>query len=230
MKSKYLLYCCSILIVLGCSEKILPPQTDRAGFEFFPLQQGLFRTYSVKQIDFTVISSDTNHFQLKEVVVDSFLNVENEYTYILHRFTRDNENFEWELDSVWTARMTSTLVVVVENNIPIIKLVFPVNDSKEWDGNSFNNKPTQIFRITDISVPLAISDTIYNDTATVIQSDIEDNLIIQDERKEVYVKGIGLAHKDFVVLNFCARDDCLGQGIIESGQIKRLDLIDHGKE
>ncbi len=208
---------------------MLPPQTDRVGFDFFPLEQGLFRIYDVEQIDFTLISSDTNHFQLKEAVVDSFLNVESAYTYILHRLTRDNDSVEWSLDSVWTTRKTSSFAVVVENNVPIIKLVFPIVNDKKWDGNSLNNKTEEPFRITDISVPLVLPDTSFTQTVAVVQSD-KDNLIIQDERREVYVKGIGLAHKDFVVLNFCARDDCLGQGIIESGQILRFNLIEHGKE
>lgn len=219
---------CSLTLV-GCNEETLPPQSDRVGFEFFPLEAGLYRTYDVEQIDFSVISSDTSRFQLKEVVIDSFLNVEDDYTYILHRFTREDENVEWGLDSVWTARRTGALAVMVENNVAIVKLVFPIDNTTEWDGNSLNGRATQLFRIEDISTPLSISDTTYNETVTVIQNDI-DNLIIQDERKEVYVRGVGLAHKDFVVLNFCARDDCLGQGIIESGQIVRFDLIDHGKE
>ena len=122
-----------VFFLLGCSEEPLPPQTERVGFDFFPLQTGLFRTYEVEQVEFSVITSDTSRFQLQEVVVDSFLNAENDYSYILHRLTRADEGSEWQLDSVWTTRRTSTLAVVVENNISIIKLVFPVAADKEWD-------------------------------------------------------------------------------------------------
>lgn len=230
MKVNILIWFCLICILAsGCKEEVLPPQTDRVGFDFFPLEQGLFRVYDVEQIDFSLITSDTNHFQLKEAVVDSFLNAEQGYTYILHRSTRANDTVEWQLDSVWTARRNDALAVMIENNVSIIKLVFPVDAEKEWDGNSLNGKMQQLFHFTDLSAPLVLPDTTYTETVTV-KNKGENNLIFQDERNEVYVRGIGLAQKDFVVLNFCARDDCLGQGIIDSGQILRFNLIDHGKE
>lgn len=230
MRVRIFTYIIVLFCLMGCSEEPLPPQTERVGFDYFPLQTGLFRTYDVEQIDFSVITSDTSHFQLKELVVDSFLNAENDYTFILHRLSREDETTEWALDSVWTTRRTSTLAVVVENNVSIIKLVFPVASDKEWDGNSLNSRESEIFQITDLNLPLTLGDTTYNETLTVVQSDIEDNLITQDQREETFVRGIGLVQKDFVTLNFCSRDDCLGQGIIESGQILRYNLIEHGRE
>lgn len=206
----------------------MPPQDDSIGFNFFPLQTGQFRAYQVEQIDFSLITSDTSSFQLREVVVDSFLNAESDYTFILHREIRQNDSEEWELDSVWSTRRTSALAVVTENNIPIIKLVFPVEDGVRWDSNGFSSKDEQLFRYENSFTPFDLEDTTFNRTVTVIESDLEDNLIMQDERIQVYAEGVGLVHRDYIILNFCAREDCLGEGIIESGRVQRYDLIDHG--
>jgi len=219
-----------LLAFMSCNEKTLPPQNERVGFDFFPLETGLFRTYQVEQVDFSLVSSDTTNYQLQEVLVDSFLNVENDYTYILHRLRRPNDSVEWELDSVWTTRRTGSFAVTTENNISIVKLVFPIKRDVEWDGNILSSRTSEIFRYEDVFEPLAIGDTTFESTVKVIQSDLEDNLIMRDEREEIYARGIGLIRKDFVVLNFCAREDCLGQGIIESGQVQKFDLIGYGKD
>lgn len=69
-----------------------------------------------------------------------------------------------------------------------------------------------------------------DNTVTVVQSDFANNLIFRDERSEIYAVGVGMVTKDFTVLNFCARADCLGQDIIESGRIEKMKLTADGTE
>jgi len=218
------------ILFIGCSDNVIPDQETRLGFQFFPLEQGLFRIYDVQRVDFTLVGRDTSHFQLKEVVVDSFLNVENDFTYIINREVREDSTFAWELDSVWTARRTEIFAVSVENNVSFIKLVFPVKDSVEWDANSLSARESSLFRFKDAFQSYTLGENIFDNSVTVVLSESQDNLIVRDERTEVYAEGVGLVYRDYTTLNFCAREDCLGQGIIESGQVLRLNIVEYGKE
>ena len=116
----------AIYMMLSCSEDTIQPPESLPGSNYFKLEKGFYKTYDVELIIFMLVESDTSKFQLWEVVVDSFINSENEATHVLHRFVRPDDLSEWELDSVWTARKSTTTAVVVENNVPIIKMAFPV--------------------------------------------------------------------------------------------------------
>lgn len=219
-----------ICMIFSCSEERLLPPDELSGSDYFWLQKGFYKTYEVELITFELLSSDTSAFQLREVVADSFINSENNITHILNRFVRPDDLSEWELDSVWTARKTRTTALVIENNVPVVKMAFPVSEDIEWDGNAFSHLDEQIFHYTNISAPLSQSGLDFNNTVTVVQSEVENNLIFRDERSEVYASGVGMVNRDFTVLNFCARPDCLGQDIIESGRIEKMVLIAYGKE
>ena len=111
-------------MIASCSDEAILPPDELPGTEYFRLEKGIYRNYNVDLIIFNLLESDTLNFQLREVVEDSFVNDANEITHILHRFVRPDEMSTWELDSVWTARKTRTSVLVVENNVPIVKWFF----------------------------------------------------------------------------------------------------------
>ncbi|MDA1121007.1 MAG: hypothetical protein O2887_11045 [Bacteroidetes bacterium] len=220
----------AIYMMISYSEETIMPPESLPGSDYFRLEKGFYKTYDVELITFTLVESDTTKFQLHEIVVDSFINGENEITHILHRFIRPDDLSQWKLDSVWTARKTRTTALVVENNVPIVKMAFPVSVDIEWDGNAFSSLDEQLFHYINISAPLSQSGLEFDNTVTVVQSDFANNLIFRDERSEIYAAGVGMVTKDFTVLNFCARPDCLGQDIIESGRIEKMKLIAYGKE
>ncbi|MDN5210644.1 hypothetical protein QQ020_01255 [Fulvivirgaceae bacterium BMA12] len=217
-----------IILFSSCDTDTLEPNSSRLGFDFFPLEKGLFRTYDVEDIQYSVLSIDTLRYQLREQVVDSFLNQEDDYTYIIHRFSRVNENQSWGLDSVWTARQTPRQAISTENNVSFIKLIFPVNENAAWDGNALNVNQGDEYVIQDLFNPKTYKEKEVR-TVTVLQEDEED-LLIKDERKEIFAEHIGLAEKTFIKLEFCDDSDCFGQKVIERGRALRLVLIDYGKE
>ncbi len=62
----------------------------------------------------------------------------------------------------------------------------------------------------------------------VIQSEEDDLITLRDQRYEVYLKGVGMTESYYEVLTYCSRNDCLGEQIIDSGRLVRLELIKHG--
>jgi len=216
---------------LSCNTSEIEPDPTRVGFNFFPLRVGDFRIYQVEEIDFSIFGDiDTNRFQLKEAVIDSFLNQTNEISYILQRLTRVNENQPWVSDSVWTARINQSQAIVVENNEPFIKLVFPVEEGKIWDGNKLNGRNVDEYEMKALFETLSLETGIIESSVTIIQNDNQDSIIMRDKRIEAYGINIGLVYKEIVNLQFCSATDCIGLGIIEQGRKLKQSIIDYGKE
>ena len=226
-----------LLVLFGCEGEYLTPDSTRSGTDFFPLEVGQYRTYAVEEITFSFLETpDTNRFFLKEVVADSFSNQTKTATYRLERFSRTEQNLPWHLDSVWTATKDTRRVVVAENNIPFIKLTFPLRLSLQWDGNALNTRPEEMYELqpvtdellNEIESPL---DSLLKNSITVVQEISQDTTLAKVEVLETYAENAGLFFKKSIRLQFCSTDTaCLGQGIIEAGRKFRQTLIEHGKE
>ncbi|MFT4535622.1 MAG: hypothetical protein ACI9P5_002991 [Saprospiraceae bacterium] len=218
-----------VLILLGCSESTIIPETTESDLHYFPVQTGQYRIYDVDEVIFTVLGSDTSHYELKESVVDSFVNTTNSISYIVNRETRLTTSEPWSLDSVWTARISNIQAVLVENNVNIIKLVFPIEQGLSWNGNELNSRNEKQFTY-DLNVPdTTLFENQFSDGLRVVQSNIPENLINRDERFEIYAKGVGLIIKSTITLEFCQMD-CPETKSIESGRIFKATLKEYGSE
>jgi len=220
-----------VLLWFACNPKELMPDTTRVGFDFFPLQVGNFRVYQVEEITKTVLfGNDTARFQLKESLVDSFPGLGGDIIYLLHRSKRLSASDTWELDSVWAVRRNQSQAVTVESNVPFIKLVFPIDENKIWDGNKLNSMENDAYEMRNLFASFDTGLTVFEETLTVIQNEKLDSIDILDFRKEVYGLNIGLIYKSSSLLEWCDDPDCLGQRIIEQGRILKQTIIDYGKE
>jgi hypothetical protein len=221
------IYVCVIgWILFSCSDTLEP---GKIGFNYFPLEIGDYRIYQVQRIEYSLFATtDTAHYQLKELVVDTF-STQSELNYILHRFKRDLSTDKWQLDSVWTSRRTQNHAIVVENNIPFVKMVFPIRLDKVWDGNLFNASPPDEYQITEIGGSLETPAGTFVDNLTVFENNEPDTLIFQDIRQSIYALNVGLIYKNSSILDFCNTDpDCLGT--LEFGIKFDQVLTDYGKE
>ncbi len=225
-------YAVIVLVVLSllqsCSSDSIEPDTSRVGFDYFPLETGLFRIYDVEDITFSVLGNDTANFQLKEQVVDSFQNQNGDFTFILHRFSRADDSQPWGLDSVWTARRTPWQAIVVENNVPFIKLSFPIKLDSVWDGNALNIGEKDEYFITELFGSITVNE---QELVTIkVNQEEQEDIIAKNTRNETYGKDVGLVAKNKVAIEFCNETDCFGQQIIERGSSLKLTLIEFGKE
>jgi len=199
----------SLLIFVRCSETIIPEPVN-ADSVFFPLQVGLFREYEVDRIDYRNTGEiDTSIFFLREQVVDSFLNVENKFTYIINLSTRATSDDPWRLDSVWTARHSAFQAIQTEDNLAFVKLVFPIREGTEWDGNVFNNLENEEYFYDSVGVSRSIDSLNFNNTVTVVQSDFADGFTREDIRQEIFAENIGLIYRQRLILEFCTLPECL---------------------
>jgi hypothetical protein len=168
------------------------------------------------------------NFQLRLLVTDSLKNAEGEYTYVIHRYTRLNDNSAWiELDT-WSARITANAAIVAEGNISYVKLIFPFANSLKWNGNLYNDQPVENYFIAAIGKPATVNATSYPTTITIRQSDYDDIFISRDQRSEVYAYNIGLIYKKIDQRTYF-QEPCYGQQKVQKGIIYEQVLIGYGK-
>jgi len=210
-----------------CSEiKEVDPQS--LGGSYFPLKVGEYRIYQVDGIKYGVETDSVFSYQLKESVVDSFTNLESGISYKILREKKENEVETWQFDSLWTARIDEGKVVMVEHNVPIIKLTFPLGDSISWDGNSLNDQFVDEYMMTDVDQAYTDDFASYGSTATVIQEFLPDRNVNWISRKEVYAKSLGLVYKENILLIY--NQSAIGAEIIDSGLSYFQHLIEYGNE
>lgn len=221
----------SLLIACGNAADETPeaPLDLNRGKSYFFLDEGKYREYNVYEIRyFAVDISDTLEYQLREVVGEAFANQNGQISHFINRYVRDNATQPWELDSVWTARIEGDKAISVENNVPLVKMTFPADTTRRWDGNLLNSKDPNIRKFVNFNSTFTVGLNTFLRTAEVEISKDEDGITFRDIRREVYRDSIGLIYKMYNKVKLCSRAECLGQQLVESGRFYREELTAHG--
>ncbi|MEP1095773.1 MAG: hypothetical protein ABJG78_11730 [Cyclobacteriaceae bacterium] len=213
-------------ILISCNQQ-LEVTNETLGYDYYPIVLGQYRIYDVEEIDYKLSGFDTMHYQLRETIFDSLVSPD-QTSYLIRRDKRGDVTEKWKSDSVWTATLTSNYLAISENSVPFMKLTFPVELGREWNGNSLNTKP-EITYYYQPATEAIIDSVVLDDHIRLIIEDIEPNIVSQDERSEVYARGIGLVQKHYLTLQFCTAD-CNEIGEIEAGRFLSQILIEAGNE
>jgi len=230
-KGHNLLLIVTFFFFAACSNESLEVAPSDIGTSFYPSNVGSYWVYDVVKIDYVFSGdNDTLRYQLKEVVKDTFVNLHGSESKFLYRYTKGLDQDDWELDSIWTLQVNNSQVIITENNVPFLKMVFPIKEGAQWDGNSFNVNEPDLYVMKNVYQPYKWQDSVYNSSLSIVQSDEFDEITGKDIRKEVYINDIGLVYKESTVLSYCSDTECLGQQKIESGSYLEQKLIEYGKE
>lgn len=214
--------------LVGCN-KTIEPDDKRLGYVYFPLEIGNFVVYAVEEKNYTILDSNRIFYQLKEVVADTFTNLSGQKQFVLERYRRNNELANWQIDSVWSALRTGSQAIKFENNIPYIKLVFPVERNSSWNGNAYNDKGERTFRISEFRRSRRYGDIQLPNTVKVLMGN-DSSLVTQVKREEIFAENIGLVFMQRINVRFKSDAINLGKGLIESGKIEKFTIIEFGKE
>jgi hypothetical protein len=188
-----------ILFYNSCQKETLPPVD--LFHEYFPLVVGKSIVYEIDSIvydDFTGTIDTFNYF-VKELVESEFIDADEAPSYRLERFIRYDEEQDWSIKNIWKARIQTANALKTEENITYIKLIFPPENNRTWDGNAYNVMSSQNYRYTNIHSPYTINNLVLDSTITVIQKELE-TIISEDYQIEVFAKHIGLVYKKYVAL------------------------------
>jgi hypothetical protein len=196
------------LCLSSCKDDTVVEPATLQGQTYFPIVRGNWISYTADSI--VHLDSDdpylidtairAYHFQLKEEVDSSYYDGEGNLINRLVRYKRADSIASWDLMNVWTEQASNLTAQRVEDNIRFIKLAFPFDARKIWNGNAFNSYPEEDYRYEDIHMPSTIGSQSFDSTVTVIQNDFISN-INEVLKKEIYANHIGMIYKQHDSLN-----------------------------
>ncbi len=215
-------------VLFACTKDNINPDDVSIGQEYFPLKIGNWLEYEVFYANLQSSGDDTTEYYMREVVADTFTD-NNQFFYRLERFYWRDSVTGWTLDSIWSARISPTQAIRRENNNDLVKLIFPIEEGKVWDGNILNPSSRDEYEMMDLEQPFQadVTTPLFNNTLTVEQEEFV-SLVDIDQRKEVYAKNVGLVYKEkkTIVIDYDPaqtppQQDTVGQHYIQK-------LIDYG--
>ncbi len=230
MRQPLLFFLGLFLAVGACTTPEEVPDPSRLSYDFYPLAVGQYSIYDIYQIRYQSSARDTQHYQIKEQVMDTLNDLTNEPAFLIHRFSRSNPTRSWRLDSAWLTKRTAYLAIRKENNVDFAKLSFPLKEGIQWNGNQFNNFGSELYRATELDQPYQVLDSLYPQTVTVTQRD-EANIISKDRRLEVYARNTGLIYKERIQYEYVQESGSVGKpGEVQYGIYYILKIREFGVE
>lgn len=238
-KNWYFLILLMAGLFYGCDTETEEIGDAQAGKNYYPLEIGNYRIYNVMYKRYeSDKAKDSASFQVREQVDTIFNNLAGEPTYKIIRSRRQNPTDAWSEDSVITVTLAKNQVIRQEGNLSLVKMIFPVRESKTWSPNVYNHldstqnpKPHRA-RYLNVDQGYTVNGNFYPKTVTVSVND-EVTFINIDQRQEVYAEGIGLIYKNYNVINYCTQQPCNGNqedfDYKESGFTRIETLESYGK-
>lgn len=205
------------------------------GYRYFPLEIGKYIEYEMDSVIFDTtnvgVVIDSSHTLVREMVVDTFLDLTGELNYRIERFEKKEADDPWEIKSVYAAIRNESHAQRVEDNFRFIKMVFPLERGDVWDGNQFIDETTiinvagetvEIFKGWQYEVDEVHEIALYNnipfDSVTTIYQANSENLIEYRYSMERYANGVGLIYREMWILDTQCISDCIGQSWEEKAQ------------
>ncbi len=201
-KSKLLAFGFFIFLIYSCRKVPITPTSDES-VKYFPLQLGRYIIYDVDSINYNdvTMTSDTTHFQIKEVISSSFADSTGGITFIINRYRRANDTLIWFEINEWSATVNKSRAEKTEENLRFVKMIFPINDGAKWSGNQYIDTSNGLenyfdweYKYSEVHVGKFQNGLTFDSTVTVSELDNE-NLIEKDLEQEVYAKNLGLVYR-----------------------------------
>jgi hypothetical protein len=218
-------------LAIHACKKDRPAETPiDLGYNYLPGEVGSYIIYAVDSIahdDVIHAVPDTIRYQLKEIVKEAFTDASGKPALRIERYTKMYNDsipysaLPWIGPRIWYASKSSSDYQKVEENNRFIRLVFPVREGKEWNGNSYNALGEKIYEITDVDQAEAVNGISFDSVATVLQFE-QKNFIENRYEVEKYARNVGLIYKQ-------ADSYYHGGGLDTVGYEYRQKIVSYGK-
>jgi hypothetical protein len=199
MKPSYVLvlFAFPMVFLLSCKKEEV--QELDLGYDYFPNTVGSYIIYKVDSTHYG-IEEEQVIFQRKEQYAYQFIDASGEEAIAVERYKRPGTGSPWVLEDVWVQKRTPTKAERVEENNRFIRMVFPVEEGKTWNGNAYNTLSEWDYTYEDIDQPADIGILEFSKTLKVNQR-YNVNLVDQEVAYELYARNVGLIYRRFTDLN-----------------------------
>ncbi|RYD52840.1 MAG: hypothetical protein EOP52_01455 [Sphingobacteriales bacterium] len=189
-----LLLALPLVFLASCKKDGSAPVVEADGSNYFPVQRGHFVEYHVDSTywdDF--LQLETVHtMDLRHTVTDTFTDNVGRQSYTVTVSRRKDSSELWRPESVFTVTKTTNQVEWLQDNLRFVKMVFPVENGREWNGNEFVstfNQDYQFYRdwkYTYANVNQAYNNGYENFDKTVTVNQIDDSLNNPEQTPSAY--------------------------------------------
>lgn len=230
MKINSFIIACACALVLFACKKNDDPTQEELGYSYYPINEGDYRIYDVIDTSFEGVGNTViSQYQIKEEVREP-LTVNDETRYQLYLYYKYPGDTDWKSypDSVWTVFRSGARIIKVENNIRYVKLVFPFEVDKKWDGNISdpNSDPQQYYTMKEVRRPFSYDTYSYSKTVSVVEFD-NSSALDNNYSVEVFAEDQGLVYKDKRIYKYDQSN--LINKVIEYGDHYVQKLTAHGR-
>lgn len=200
--------------LFSCKKENDDTYNGNATQAYFPLQLGKYVVYNVDSTiwdDFSCLKK-TNSYQMRYVVADTFRDNAFRMGYRIETFIRKKDTDPWQNHRVIYATATESRLEYHEENLKFIKLIYPVENGRTWDGNALLNTNDQdlqyftgwTYAYQNVGQAYNNGEIEFDNTVTVTQTDETQNdpeaqptaFAYRTYSKEVYGYGIGMVYKE----------------------------------
>ncbi len=228
--------------LVSCLSETEDRNIEDKGYDYFPVEIGKEWTYQSDSVIITKFgqAKDTLKSLIREVISDTLRNENGHLVYVVERFLKKDGQEYWEKMNSWTIEKDNSKLLRTEENIPLVKFVFPFKQGTRFKSNLYfddkvlsevGNEFLAVYDGWWPKVERLDEDVFYkNDVYPAVRINVANYETIIDLRQvtEYYVKGIGLVKKDMAIYN--ANADNIDRPWSEKankGFSHTLQLIDH---
>lgn len=228
------LFAAAMMCSFGSCKKDAEVETD-IGYGYFPTEIGHWVIYEIDSTVYDDFEGDTDiyRYQVKELLESEFIDNEGRIAVRVERYRRNfdsilpYDSIPWYLSRVWSFTRTNERAEKLEENVRYMRLIFPANDGKTWDGNALNTIGQWNYKYTEADQPFSIGAFAFDSTCLVEQKR-EINLINHRVYYERYAKNVGLVEKNVIDVRDTGFAAVPVINRIYSGVIYNITLVDYG--
>lgn len=208
------------------------------GLDYYPTTIGRYVIYDVDSTIYNSLTQDTTvtKYRIKEKITELFTDNEGQDALRLERFIKkynpikSYDSIAWAIKEVWMVNANKKSVQVVEGNVRYTKLVFPVQQGANWNGNAKNTIGEWLYTYEYIDKAETIGSKQLDKVLNVKQKNYR-TLISYQNYTEKYAKGIGLVYREITdILSNNVIANVPVEGRIEDGLIYKQTLVSYGNE
>ena len=166
--------------------------------EYFPIELEREKHFLVTNIIHNSFGKDTSSYYLKEIIAESFIDLQGDTAYRIERYSRTDTTDNYTIKDVWVVKKSTTSVQQTEENISYTKLIFPIDENSFWNGNVFNNLEYQEYVVQSIHTNFTLNNLTFDSCVTINQN-YKSNLLQYENTEEIYSLGLGLVYKEEIV-------------------------------
>jgi hypothetical protein len=166
--------------------------------EYFPIELKNEKKFLVTNIIHNSFGKDTSSYFLKEIITESFIDLEGDTAYRIERYWKTDTIQSYNIKDVWVAKKSINSLQQIEENISYTKLIFPSDQNSFWNGNAFNNLGYQEYIVQSIHTAFTLNNLTFDSCITINQH-YKSNLLQYENSQEIYSLGLGLVYKEEIV-------------------------------